>query len=112
MYPIQCKGGNYAVPVLAGKFQIRGVLVTAQSTDTACRIVGVDDDTLTKSDKFGRLLSSTQRDEANNPIFDLKGIADVNGTLGVMFPAPIKVIHGLSIYVENVEPGKNFVYRD
>ena len=110
MYPIECKG-NFAVPIKAGSFVIRGVMLTAQSTATACRIVGFDDNAI-GSDKQGKVLSSTDLVDRKVPLFDLKGIANVDGTLGVMFPQGIKTRYGLSCYVTNTEPGKIFVYRD
>jgi len=108
MYPIQCAGG-FSLPTKAGKFQVCGVVVTAQSTTVATQIILVDDIAIGDRD-IGYILSAEEVVDKKKVLVNLKGIANVDGTIGVIFPEPIKTIYGLSMYSENTVPGSVCVY--
>ncbi len=108
MYPIQCVGG-FSLPTKAGKFQICGVVVTAQNTAVATQIILVDDVAI-EDRAIGYILSSEEVADKKKVIVNLKGIADTDGTMGIMFSEPIKTIYGLSMYSENTVPGSVCVY--
>jgi len=87
MYMLTCAGG-YPIPIERGKFHIVGFQVTADSTAAASRCTFID------SDAFKEV---TDGQDYKNVISDLKGIANVNGTLLHMLPEPIKVREGITV---------------
>jgi hypothetical protein len=101
MYPIQCAGG-YPLPIKTGKFSVYGIIVTANSTSLATRLTLVD------SDNFKE---ETDNQSLKTVIADLRGLANAEGVLGVMFPEPIRVRKGVTISNgTNLLAGRTFVY--
>lgn len=108
MYPLTCHAG-FPMPVKAGKFEICGFSCAAEDTSVAIEVVLVDDVTIQPTDKFGRLLESTDNNKV--VLMHRKGIA----TYGVQidsfeFSQPMKTRYGLSIRAENVLSGSLCVY--
>lgn len=102
MYPLLCKGG-YPVPIKAGRFSIVGVMATVNDPTAASRLTLIDS---------GEGLQVTD-DQAMKPVIcDIKGLANADGTIGVMFAEPIKLRDGVSIgsNTTNLMAGRTIVY--
>lgn len=101
MYPLQCKGG-YPFPIQAGMKSIAGVMATVNDTTAASRLKLVD-----SSDN-----KIVVDGDCKACIADLKGVANSDGTIGVMFPEAVKVRNGVAItsVSSNLVPGSVFVY--
>ena len=108
MYPIQCEAG-FSLPTRGGKFDVVGVIATAKNTAVVTQIILVDDIAIGDS-KYGKILSSEEVAEEKKVLVNLKGIADTDGQIGVMFSEPIKTRYGLSMYSTNTVPGSICVY--
>jgi hypothetical protein len=104
MYPITCAGG-YPIPIKKGRFKIHGFLVTANNTASATRCTFID------SDDF-KQITDTASNLKNKPvIFDLKGLANAEDTIGVMFAEPVHVRNGITIANgTNLIPGRTLVF--
>ncbi len=107
MYPLTCLGG-FSMPVRAGKMEIVGYSVAAETAATAIELQVVDDVQIKSDDKFGRLLTSF--DSNKTELFHKKGIAVYGVQIDTMFPEPIKTRHGISIRTENVKAGSFCLY--
>lgn len=101
MYPITCAGG-YPIPIKKGRFKIHGFLVTAKTTSLATRCTFVD------GDDFKEITD----DQTMKPVLaDLKGLANAEDVIGVMFPEPIQVRDGITISNgTNLIAGRTLVY--
>ncbi len=113
MYPLTCAGG-YSVPLRGGLFEIVGVRATVSDPTVASQIVLYDDSGI--DGKNGRILSSSfdpgkaARDK-NALLCNVKGIADLDANLEVLFPEPLKTRHGVSASIStNLRPGTIQVY--
>jgi len=105
MYPIQCYAG-YSIPVKAGKFEVVGMTAVVTDITATSRFAIVDDENITGTQGFV-LNSLTNKKRI---LADLQGIASSDGTLGIIFPEPMKTRNGLSVYMENVVAGSLTVY--
>lgn len=107
MRPILCKGG-YPIPIATGRMEIFGFSATVNSTAAASRITLVD------SEDFKIIPDDQDLNPVNNrrTFSDVKGIANGDAILTVMFPEPYKTIKGVTIAdgTTNLVAGKNFVY--
>jgi len=111
MYPIQCKAG-YPMPIArVGKMKIIGVQATAKSSAAASQVTIVDDENIKINEhKFGNILTSAQRTERNCHVLEVKGVANVDGTIESFLPEPIIPRNGPSIYCSNIEGGTLKLY--
>jgi hypothetical protein len=102
MYPITCAGG-YPIPIKIGKMSIVGIVATVNDPTAASRITLVDS-------AAGKELADDS--DLKPAIVDLKGLANANGTIGVMFAEPIKLRDGVTIgrNTTNLIAGRTFVY--
>lgn len=102
MYPMTCAGG-YPVPLKKGRFSVCGVAMAVNDTTAASRITLVD------SGDFAVLTDSAY---IKTPLLDLKGLANADGVVGIMFEEPIKVREGVCItnLTTNMLPGRTLVY--
>ena len=115
MYPVTCAGG-YAVPLKAGSFEIVGLRATVNSPASASQIILYDDGGIPSGDKFGRILPSdfdpgTIDSKRVTQLCNIKGIANLDANLEVLFPEPIKTRFGTSVSIlSNVVPGSVELY--
>jgi len=88
MYPHQCYGGH-AMPITKeGKYEIWGIVAKVSDATAASRIKIVD------SNKFKVVAD----DGVERPVLaDFAGLANADGNIGIMFPAPIKVRNGVTV---------------
>ncbi|MFA5340134.1 MAG: hypothetical protein WC332_00010 [Clostridia bacterium] len=104
MYPITCAGG-YPIPIKKGRFKIHGFLVTANTTSSATRCTFID------GDDFKEIVDSQSTLKSRPALADLKGLANAEDVIGVMFPEPIQVRNGIIISNgTNLIPGRTLVY--
>jgi hypothetical protein len=111
MYPLLCPGG-YGVPVTGARVDVIGVRAAVSSPASASRLILLDDPDI-NGDNFGRILSDTAPyDNYSGFIVDVKGVADVDGNLEVLFPEPIRLRYGISVAeTTNLVPGSIMVYQ-
>jgi hypothetical protein len=77
-------------------------VVTVNDTTVATRCTLVD------SDDFKEL---TDDQSLKGVLVDLKGLANAEGVMGIMFPAPIQVRDGVTVSnLSNVLAGRTIVY--
>jgi hypothetical protein len=107
MYIKECPGG-FPIPAASGKIAIMGIIAAVKTTTSASEVAIVDDDAITSSDQTGRILSTLTNQ--TRVLKHLKGVASVDGTLGVLFPEPIKTRYGVSVYVDNTVAGSVCLY--
>jgi hypothetical protein len=102
MYPITCLGG-YPIPIKKGRFAIMGIVAVVNDTASASRVTLVDSDE-------GKEIPDSQ--SVKPVISDMKGLANGDATLGIMFAEPIKVRHGITITsaTTNIVAGRTLVY--
>ena len=110
MYVMQCQGG-FNVPIRAGKFEICGIKATVETTSAAARLILADDTGIDTDDKFGRILPQATPYDYKVIFCDVKGLADVDGNLEVLFPEIFKTRNGISaIDTTNIVAGSLMVY--
>jgi len=110
MYIMQCPAG-YAIPLKAGRYEIVGIKSTVNSTSSASRLILCDDKNISDGDKWGNFIDGTTPYDNANIFVDLKGIANLDANLEVLFPEPIKLRHGISaIVTTNLIAGSIMVY--
>lgn len=113
MYPITCAGG-YSIPVKAGQFDIIGIRATVSNTAAASQIILYDDGY--SGEDWGRILPGTFDPGSSEQvkvvlISNIKGIANVDANLEVLFPEPVRIRHGTSVSkTTNLVPGSIQVY--
>jgi hypothetical protein len=102
MQPLLCKGG-YPLPIGKGKKEIYGVVAAVNDTASASRL------TLRDSNDFNVTPSAVN---LKGIFADIKGLANADGVIGLMFSEPIKVIDGVCITSAstNLLPGRTFLY--
>ena len=107
MQPLMCAGG-FPMPIKKGRFEIYAILATIDDTTVESRITLID------SEDFKIVPDSNdmQYKDSRRMIFDMKGLANADGCIGMVFPEPIKVIKGISLnsLSNNLTAGKTFVY--
>jgi hypothetical protein len=110
MKPLTCRAG-YPMPFSTkdGKrYEVWGFCATVSDTTAASRFTLVD------SPDFKIIANDKDLNPVNNrrPIVDVKGLANGDGYLSVIFPEPYKTIEGVVIAAStaNLEAGKTFVY--
>lgn len=98
------------MPLKAGRFEILGVRATVNTTTSASRVKLIDDPAIGDNAKFGNIYTSSYAGKGVT-ICDIKGMADIDANLEVLFPEPIKLRHGISlIQADNIVPGSLVVY--
>ena len=109
MYVQTCKGG-YPNPVgdLCKWKELLGFRATVSDPTAASRIIFWDDDTFTEASKMGKIVPTTY--EGKTKIADVKGIANADANLEVLFPESIKLRYGLSIATDNIIAGTAIMY--
>lgn len=109
MYPMTCAGG-YPVPIKGGRFEVIGFKATVNTTTSDSRVTLMDDPFINEGDKQGRILTASYADRGTKFI-DVKGMADIDANLEVLFPEPMKIRNGVSlIRADNVVPGSMILY--
>jgi len=105
MYVLQCAGG-YPIPLTSGgdayevRKEIMGVCATATSTAAASQLTLIDD--------YGKVKTDENIDVT---LVDLKGVANVDGNISVMFPEPVKTRKGIAVSAAtNLVQGSILVY--
>jgi hypothetical protein len=96
------------MPIKKGKFEIVGIVATVNDTTAASRLTLIDSDDF----KVYPDASDIQWSHDRCTIFDQKGLANADATLGVIFPEPLKCNRGLALnsLSTNLVAGKTFVY--
>jgi len=108
MQPVLCAGG-YPIPITKkGRHEIVAIVATVNDTTAASRLTLLDSEDYRIVDDGNDL----QYKDKRRLIFDQKGMANADATLGVVFPEPLKVIHGFTITgaTTNLVAGKTFIY--
>jgi hypothetical protein len=107
MQPLLCKGG-YPLPIGKGMKYICGFVATVSNTAAASRLSLLDSAEYKIVDDGNDLQFKNSR----RMICDVKGVANVDGTLKCMFPEPIKVLDGVTInsVSANLVAGRTFLY--
>jgi hypothetical protein len=108
MYPLTCRGG-FPVPIKAGRFEVLGLRATVNTTTSNSRVRIIDDPSIKEGDKWGKILSSDYTG-AGTVIADVKGMADIDANLEILFPEPVKLRYGASLIAENTVPGSISLY--
>jgi len=113
MYPLTCPGG-YSVPLKTGQYEIVGVRATVNDTTALSQIVLYDDGGIISN--TGRILPTSFDPGSSGKkktvlVCNVKGIANLDANLEVLFPEPIKTRYGLSISAStNIVAGSLQVY--
>lgn len=86
MYPLQCYAGH-AMPISkGGKFEVWGVSAKVNDSTAASQLKLVD------ADDFKCIAD----DGIKRPVLvDVAGLANADGNIGILFPAPLKVRNGV-----------------
>jgi len=105
MYPIQCKGG-FSIPIKGGKFRIAGIEAVVSDPTADSQLAIVDDRNITGKQGFVLGTLENQTDILCN----IKGLANMDATIGIMFPNSISTRNGISAFFTNIVAGSTIVY--
>jgi hypothetical protein len=108
MYPLTCRGG-FPMPIKAGRFEVIGFRATVKTTTSDSRVRIIDDPRIVEGDNWGYLLPASYTGK-ETPLADVKGMADIDSNLEVLFPEPVKTRWGISVYADNIEAGSLELY--
>jgi hypothetical protein len=102
MYILTCRGG-YPIPLTPGterRIEIVGVRATVNDTTADSRLTLIDD--------YGQVRTDVGTDIT---LCDIKGLADMDANLEVLFPEPLKTRKGIAATaVTNLIQGSILVY--
>lgn len=107
MQPLMCRGG-YPMPICKGKHEIVAIIATVSDPTAASRINIID------SDDFKIVTDGLDLQYKDNrrTIFDMRGLANADASIGIVFPEPLKTTRGISLnsLSTNLKAGMIFVY--
>jgi hypothetical protein len=107
MYVKTCAGG-YPNPIFAGRNEILGFRATVNTLANNSRVSLWDDAGISETDKTGYVRGTDYAGKTK--LADVKGDADVDGNLEVIFPESIKTRRGISAAFENIVAGTFILY--
>lgn len=107
MYVQTCAGG-YPNPLKAGRYEVLGFRVTVKTPASASQIQLWDDSNIKDTDRVGYVKDIDA--DLKTMIANIKGLANSDANLEVLFPEPLKLRRGLSGAFTNIVPGSFFLY--
>lgn len=100
------------MPVKKGRFEILGFTATVSDPTAASQIQMWDDESITDVSTQGNILTigSTEAAQRKTLIANIKGIANADACLEVLFPEHLKTRRGISVATSNIVGGSFFLY--
>jgi len=110
MYPNTCYAG-YPMPLRTGKFELMGYSAAPSAVGTAMEVAIIDDRNIGDK-KWGSLITTMESTGTQNTktVVAWDKIAAGYTVYASMFPEPLKVRHGISVYCSNVKAGSFCLY--
>lgn len=106
---VQCCPGGFPMPFVRNKIKVIGLCATVSDPTAASQIIMWDDENVTDGN-FGLVRELSEISSIKTPLINIKGLANADANLEVLFPETITFRRGSSIAFTNLVPASTMLY--